>query len=203
MLTVKKIRGIARVKRAGLETFKGSENGARPFPAVAEQVLNTEGAVAGWVRPDGRGIPVAKIEIAMQFGWRRVTPGKTAFPCAFWRAVGSAMKLLLARQAASEPFGIGRGFRLAHVDGPFHGQANVAEHGAVVPKASVAHPKRGMRDPILLLPSPIVGRPESGIVVAASLHEAQEIAVANVVGVDGKFRNFPDVRIKLVVPAKF
>src|SRR5271165_201089 len=160
MLAVKKIGGIARVKRAGLETLKGRKDGARPFPPVADQVVHAESAGAAGMCADRSGIPMAKIKIAMRFGGRSVAPGIAAFLGSLGSAVGGPVKLFFAGQTPAQPFGVRRGLRVANVHRPFHGQRNLAEHGPIGPEVAFAEPEGGLRNVIFFLPGPTFGSPK-------------------------------------------
>ena len=65
VLAVKEIRRVAGIKWHGGKAVEWTEDGACPFPPVADEVVHTEGACARGMRTDGNGIPIGEIEVAM------------------------------------------------------------------------------------------------------------------------------------------
>ena len=94
MLAVKKVCGISRIKRARAETVKRRKYGARPFPAVAQQVMHAKGAGARGIRSYRAGIPMSKIEISVQFRGLRIAPRIKPLLQAFRNTIRRAMELL-------------------------------------------------------------------------------------------------------------
>src|SRR5271163_703404 len=159
MLTIKKVRGIPRIKRARAETVKRRKHCARPFPTVAQQIMHTKGAGARGVCANWTGIPMTKIEIPVQFRGLCIAPRITPLLYAFWNAVRRAMELFFRGKTPAKPLGIGGRFRVADVYRPFHGQTDVAEHAAIAPQTSFAFPEGRMADLLFLLPGPIISGP--------------------------------------------
>src|SRR5919108_3163339 len=189
MLAIEEVCGIARIKGHRHESREGSELGARPFPAVSDEIIDAESASASRVRAHGRRIPGAKIKIAVAFGWRFVAPGIEALLVAFGRAISRAMDLRFGREFAPEPICVCRGFCVTHVDRPLLGKANLTEHGSKQPEIAFGPPEHWMLNIFFGSPGPAFGGPEPAVLIAAGLHEAQEIVVCDVMALDGERRN--------------
>src|SRR5579864_5198968 len=64
MFAVKKIGGVAGIKRKSLESGKWREHARGPFPTIAHHVLDAESAAAGRKGVYRCRIPMAEIEVA-------------------------------------------------------------------------------------------------------------------------------------------
>src|SRR5579884_1332462 len=67
MFAVKKVHGIARIKRKGFKPRERFKNRRGPFPSVAEQIGYAKGAAASGVRMDWSRVPVCEVKIASAF----------------------------------------------------------------------------------------------------------------------------------------
>src|SRR5258708_39412948 len=67
MLSIKKVGGVPGIKREFLESRKRLEDGRGPFPAVAHQSFESEGALSLWESADRHGIPTMEIAISKFF----------------------------------------------------------------------------------------------------------------------------------------
>src|SRR5580658_6183832 len=103
---IKKIRRISRIEGKGNEARKGLEDRGRPFPAVAEEIVDAKGTLAGWMGVDGMRGEICEVEIA-EFGrWRRITPRIIAFHTPLGRK-SSAMPFGFCGKPPPGPSGIG------------------------------------------------------------------------------------------------
>src|SRR5258708_16165338 len=78
MLAVKKVCGVAGIKRQRAKSLEGLEDRARPFPTVAQEVFDAKRAGAGGVRADRAGVPSLKIKIALPHPGPLLAPPITA-----------------------------------------------------------------------------------------------------------------------------
>ena len=203
VLAVEEIRGVAGIEGHGRESGERRKFGARPFPAVTNEIVDTKSACARGMRTDRGGIPGAKIEIAVTLGGRFFSPGIAALLPAIRRPIRGAMELGFGGKLAAEPVGVGGGFSVADVHGPLLGEANLAKHRAIEPEIAVAAPERGMLDVFFGFPGPGFGSPERAVVVAAGLDESEEVVVGDVVAFDHESRHVHFMGGAFVVPAKF
>src|SRR5919109_1095646 len=172
MLAIEEVCGIARIKGHRHESREGSELRARPFPAVSDEIIDAESASAGRVRAHGRGIPGAKIKIAVALGGCLVAPGVSPLLLALGRAISRAMELRFGRELAPEPICVCRSFCVTHVDRPFLGQANLTEHGAKQPEIALRPPEYWMLNILFGPPGPALRSPEPAVLVTPCLHES-------------------------------
>src|SRR5580698_911276 len=183
MFAIEEVRGVTGIKRKPLETRKRFETTRRPLPPVAQQVDNTERALAFSERTDGRWIPAAKIEIAFAGLRRRTAPGE--FPLRrIFRSIRRPMPLRLGGQRLPRPASICVRFRVADVHWPIERQRNFIEHRSVVPLVANPAPKRGMTNAICSSPIPILFRPPGRILVASHINEIEEFTVRHFIFVD-------------------
>src|SRR5208337_860548 len=106
VLAIKKIGGVATVKRKWLESGEWSKNGGGPLPPIAEQIVDAESALGLGKRIYGQGVPAMKVEIT-ELGVRRfAAPGVWA-SVSVKRAVGGAVPLGLGGERLPCPAGVG------------------------------------------------------------------------------------------------
>src|SRR5712671_1179118 len=148
MAAVKKIGGVARIKRELLKTLKRSEYSGRPFPTVSHQSRNPECAVAIRVGIHGCGVPSLKIKIPMMALRTRVPPGIRTFTTLVLarRAKRGAVKLRLRRQGHFAPLAIGFRFGVADIDRPRRLKRNIGKHCPARPSAIFRNPELRMAD---------------------------------------------------------
>src|SRR5215472_16278491 len=68
VFAIEEIGGVTTVEREWLEPRERSEQGGGPFPAIAEEIGDSEGALTIGKRANGNWIPSLEIEIAMVGG---------------------------------------------------------------------------------------------------------------------------------------
>src|SRR2546422_362877 len=192
VLAVKEIGRIARVEGHWRKARKRRELCSRPLPPVPHKIVHTESARTRGVCSYRRKIPGMKIEVSSAVIGFLFVPRIAALHRAIRCSVGGPMKLRFRREFSPQPFRIGGGFGVTHVNRPFLRQTNLAEHRAVHPEVSVAPPECWMLDPFLLLPRPGFVTPQRTVLVDAGLDKSQKIAVRHVVIVDGEF---PDLHL--------
>src|SRR5215468_9848054 len=184
VLAVKEIRGIARIKRHSGESGERAKNGARPFPAVADKIVNAERAGAIGMRTDGNGIPICEIKVAVFVAGRDIAPGVLSLGGAVRRAIGGAVKLLFVRKLAAEPVCVGSCFGMADIDGPIEGEAHFFEHAEGHPDISIAAPECGMFNAGRFFPCPAFSCPQRARTITAGLYETQKGSVGDIVTLD-------------------
>src|SRR6516162_9164342 len=74
VLAVKEVGRIAGIEGKRSEAWKRLKGRRRPFPAVAQQALNTARTPPGRMGVDRSGIPTLEIKVPMGRFGRRVTP---------------------------------------------------------------------------------------------------------------------------------
>src|SRR5690242_4437654 len=131
MPAIEEVCGIARIEGHRGESWERRELGARPLPAISDEIVDAKRACARGMGADRGRIPGVKIEISVTLGWRLVAPGIVALLRAFRSAVGSTMELRFAGKLAPEPIRVGCGFGVTGVHRPFQGKADFAKHGAI------------------------------------------------------------------------
>src|SRR5262249_17861191 len=159
-LAIKKVGRISWIVGHRGKTGQRSENAARPFPAVADQIVHAESAGARRMRADGDWVPIRKIEITVLRGGRFISPRILTLESAVRCAIGSAMELLFVGQLAAEPICVSRGFGVTHVNRPIERQTQLFKHTACHPDISIAMPERGMLDCLRFFPSPTFAGPK-------------------------------------------
>src|SRR5579859_7574088 len=203
VLPIEEIRGIAGIKGHRRESRKWRERRSGPFPAVAYQVANPEGARSFRICSRRYRIPLMKIKIAVPRAGGFFSPWIAPFAPALARSISGSMKLRFARQRSPQPLGVGRCLRVAHIDGPLQRQANFAKHRAVEPQISLAPPKCRMLHAFLFLPRPRLVTPQRAVFIPFRLNKAQIILVRYIAAIDRKSRNFDRMCFQFVVPAEF
>ena len=93
-------------------------------------------------------------------------------------------------------------FLAADIHRPRGRQRDVLEHAAPAPLSVHAHPKRRMRDGVVLAPLPAGVGPPLWRAIPAGVHELEVLRVGDAVHVDLERAHVDDVRAELVVPAK-
>src|SRR5450631_2317113 len=180
MLAVEKIRGVNGIRAHGLETGKAEEWSRGPFPAVADEVVNTPGACAVRKRTDGDRIPVREIEVATRLVRPFFTPRKGAL---FTRGCSEcgAVILGLARQTSSFPPRICIRFIVAGVHRPVERQRDQVEHAAPEPLS-------------------VFAQPEMWWIGVRGFEVLEVFAIRHVMAIDRERRNLDSLRGELVVP---
>src|SRR5579884_2312032 len=201
MFAVKKVRGIARIKRKGFKPGERFKDRRGPFPSVAEQIGYAKGAAATGVRMDWSRIPVREVKIASAFFRSAFSPRIRPFQ-PFRCSVCCAMKLGLGRKLFAGPPGKSRGFCMAYVDGPVKRQRDFRKHGATVPGTSARDPENRMPDSLTLDPLPVRLGPEVPVFIASRLQKLQKVAIRHLVLIDGKRRHLHSMALKFIVPAE-
>src|SRR5258708_4616096 len=103
VLSIEEIRRVPGIKRHRSESGKWLEFRARPFPAVAHDILNAKSARPAWIRSHRTRIPMRKIKISVPRFGRFLAPWIISLHFRVRSAVRRAMKLLLGWQLASKP----------------------------------------------------------------------------------------------------
>src|SRR5260370_10916631 len=95
VLSIEEIRRVSGIKRHRRESGKWFEFRARPFPAVAHDILNAESARPAWIRSHRTRIPMRKIKISGPRFGRVLAPSITSLPLRVPTAGRPAIRLLL------------------------------------------------------------------------------------------------------------
>src|SRR5947208_10443521 len=74
MLAIEEVGGVFRVRRLRAKPWKRTERRARPFPAVAHQVLDSPMAGTLWMGAGRLRIPAREVEHAVDRGRRGIAP---------------------------------------------------------------------------------------------------------------------------------
>src|SRR5690242_20072083 len=93
VLAIKEIRGISGIERHRRESVEWLELCPRPFPAIADQVVNAKGARAARIGAHRRRVPMRKIKIAVARAGKLVSPGVLTLDRIIRSSVRGAMKL--------------------------------------------------------------------------------------------------------------
>src|SRR5260370_42326706 len=96
VLSIEEIRRVSGIKRHRRESGKWFEFRARPFPAVAHDILNAESARPAWIRSHRTRIPMRKIKISVPRFGRFLAPWIISLHFRLRTAVRHAMKSLLS-----------------------------------------------------------------------------------------------------------
>src|SRR6266404_8310549 len=120
VLSVEEICRVTWIECPRRESGQRRKHRARPFPAVAHQVMNSKCACTVGICSAWRGIKMSKIEIAKLRPRRFFAPRIAALLIAMRHPVGGAMELLFARQLSIQPFRIRGRFGMAHVHRRVH-----------------------------------------------------------------------------------
>src|SRR5689334_12663564 len=113
-----------------LKSWERPERRVRPFPSIADELPDSECAVASRACLHGFRLPLMEIEVAMRTVWLGITPGILAH-VAGWRAVSGPVELLFGRQALAQPLRISPRFTLRNIDRPIERQRNFFEHSPI------------------------------------------------------------------------
>src|SRR5205085_6827328 len=118
VLAVEELGRVLGIGRHRGEAGKRTEDGRRPFPPVADQIVHTPGTRRK--RADGHRLEAGKIEM---------TPRRCGSVTLVtrWISVGGAMELGFGHQTTTFPPRVSARFRLAHVDGPVSRQRDLFE----------------------------------------------------------------------------
>src|SRR5258708_4410742 len=201
MLSIEKVGRVPRIKRKFLESCKRLEHGRGPFPAVAHQSFESEGALSLRESADWQGIPTMKIEISEFLCGTCRSPWIGPF-AALWRTVRRAMPLRFGRQTLPFPASIGTSLGVTHINRPIKRQRNLVEHGAKKPLLAHSLPKTWRNDILFCLPCQVRFRPEIRIVIAARQHELQEFSVCHFVTIHCESRHGYRMSFELVIPSE-
>ena len=80
VFSVEKVGRVARIEGERLESRKRLEQTRSPFPAIAEQVGNTEGTPSFGTVGRRRRIPALKVEVPVPYAGSLACPRDRAFP---------------------------------------------------------------------------------------------------------------------------
>src|SRR5580704_11827948 len=201
VFAIKKVSGIARVKRKGLEPRKRCEYSGCPLPPIAQHIVHAEKTLAVGKGINRCRIPMAEVKITEARKGRFLAPRIEMF-ASIGAAVGGAVPLRFSRQCLPCPPRICHGLRMTHINGPIRRQRNFFEHRAVEPSVARLAPEYGMRNGMLRLPFRGLVAPERAIFIAAGSHEIEVLTVRHLVAVNRKRRYFDPVSLVLVVPTE-
>ena len=98
MVVVEKLSRVSGVKREPLESGKGVKQRGSPFPSVAHELGDAEGAVSQWASRHGNRIPALSVEIALSAIGLPLPPGIGSFLFAMHCSIRGSMKLGFGRQ---------------------------------------------------------------------------------------------------------
>src|ERR1700741_2741112 len=143
MLAVKKVGGIARVKREGREPVERRKLARGPFPSIPQLPNDTPRAPVDGKRIHGSRIPPRKIEIAKPGVRCLGAPWKVPL-LAFRSSIGRPMPLCLGPKTLACPARIRSCFRVADIQRPVQGKYRVFEHAGAFPVLFIPWPKRGI-----------------------------------------------------------
>src|SRR5579884_4355015 len=141
MNAVEEIGAVLRLACHWFESLERREDAARPFPAVADEIVNAPSARARGMRVHGLRIEAFETEIAVQRCRRLVAPWMRAL-LAVRRTVCGAMIFRLSHQAMPFPSGVLARLFVRYVHRPRQRQGQLFKGAAQKQFAVPFHPER-------------------------------------------------------------